>query len=42
MGYGDDYYSWTGAFILGTILSCTDSLAILELQKEVRLPRKFN
>jgi NhaP-type Na+/H+ or K+/H+ antiporter len=38
----DEYYTWIGAFLFGAILSCTDTVAVLALLKEVGAPKKFN
>lgn len=40
--YDDSYYSWIGAFLFGSILSCTDTVAVLALLKEAGAPKKFN
>ncbi|EGR30581.1 sodium hydrogen exchanger family protein, putative [Ichthyophthirius multifiliis] len=40
--YDDSYYSWSGAFMFGSILSCTDTVAVLALLKEVGAPKKLN
>jgi NhaP-type Na+/H+ or K+/H+ antiporter len=42
IGYGDDYYNWPEAFMFGSVLSCTDTVAVLALLKEAGAPRKFN
>ena len=42
IGYTDDYFTWVGAFLFGSILSCTDTVAVLALLKEVGAPKKFN
>ncbi|EGR30426.1 sodium hydrogen exchanger family protein, putative [Ichthyophthirius multifiliis] len=39
--YDDTYYSWKGAFMFGSILSCTDTVQILALLKEVGAIKKF-
>ena len=42
LGYDDTYYTWTTAFIFGSILSCTDTVAVLALLKEAGASKKFN
>lgn len=42
LNYDDSYYSWIGAFMFGSILSCTDTVAVLALLKEAGAPKKFN
>jgi NhaP-type Na+/H+ or K+/H+ antiporter len=42
IGYEDEYFTWVGAFLFGAILSCTDTVAVLALLKEVGAPKKFN
>jgi NhaP-type Na+/H+ or K+/H+ antiporter len=42
IGYEDEYYTWVGAFLFGAILSCTDTVAVLALLKEVGAPKKLN
>jgi NhaP-type Na+/H+ or K+/H+ antiporter len=41
IGYGDESYTWTGAYMFGAILSCTDTVAVLALLKEIGASRKF-
>ena len=31
--YEDEYYSWTAAFMFGSIISCTDPIAVVSLLK---------
>lgn len=33
LNYDDSYYTWIGAFLFGSILSCTDTVAVLALLK---------
>ena len=40
--YDDKFYSWPEAFMFGSVLSCTDTVAVLALLKEAGAPRKFN
>ncbi|EGR28403.1 sodium hydrogen exchanger family protein, putative [Ichthyophthirius multifiliis] len=40
--YQDEYYTWPSAFMFGSILSCTDTVAVLALLKEIGTPKKFN
>jgi NhaP-type Na+/H+ or K+/H+ antiporter len=40
--YDDTYYTWSAAFMFGSILSCTDTVAVLALLKEAGAPKKFN
>jgi NhaP-type Na+/H+ or K+/H+ antiporter len=42
LGYEDDYYTWIGAFMFGSIVSCTDPIAVVALLKEVGGSPKFN
>lgn len=35
------YYSWTSAFMFGSIASCTDPIAVVALLKELGAPKKF-
>jgi NhaP-type Na+/H+ or K+/H+ antiporter len=42
LNYDDSYYTWVGAFMFGSILSCTDTVAVLALLKEVGAPKKLN
>lgn len=42
IGYKEEDFSWVGAFLFGSILSCTDTVAVLALLKEVGAPKKFN
>jgi NhaP-type Na+/H+ or K+/H+ antiporter len=42
LGYSDEYYTWSGAFLFGSILSCTDTVAVISLLKEVGAAKKFN
>jgi len=40
--YDDSVYTWSEAFMFGSVLSCTDTVAVLALLKEAGAPRKFN
>eukprot|EP00828_Plagiopyla_frontata_P032517 TRINITY_DN4237_c0_g2_i3.p1 TRINITY_DN4237_c0_g2~~TRINITY_DN4237_c0_g2_i3.p1 ORF type:complete len:1010 (-),score=126.86 TRINITY_DN4237_c0_g2_i3:14-3043(-) len=40
--YEDDYYTWTGAWMFGSIVSCTDPIAVVALLKELGASKKFN
>jgi NhaP-type Na+/H+ or K+/H+ antiporter len=42
LGYDDTYYTWTGAFMFGSIVSCTDPIAVLAQLKEIGGSPKFN
>lgn len=42
LAYDDDKYDWVGAFMFGSIVSCTDAVAVLALLKDVGAPKKFN
>ena len=42
LNYDESYYTWIGAFLFGSILSCTDTVAVLALLKEAGAPKKFN
>lgn len=42
LNYDDSFYTWIGAFLFGSILSCTDTVAVLALLKEAGAPKKFN
>jgi len=33
--YEDEYYTWTGAFMFGSIASCTDPIAVVALLKDL-------
>lgn len=41
VGY-DDIFSWSEAFMFGAILSCTDTVAVIALLKEIGASKKFN
>jgi NhaP-type Na+/H+ or K+/H+ antiporter len=41
LGYGDDYYTWESAFMFGSIISCTDTIAVLALLKDCGASKKF-
>lgn len=41
LAYGDEYYSWESAFMFGSILSCTDTVATLALLKGCGASKKF-
>lgn len=41
IGY-DDIFSWSSAFMFGAILSCTDTVAVIALLKEIGASKKFN
>lgn len=40
--YDESCYTWSEAFMFGSVLSCTDTVAVLALLKEAGAPRKFN
>lgn len=42
IGYSDEYYTWPAAFLFGSVLSCTDTVAVLALLKEVGAAKKFS
>ena len=42
IGYDDSYYTTIEAFMFGSILSCTDTVAVLSLLKEAGAPKKFS
>jgi len=42
LGYSDEYYTWSSAFLFGSVLSCTDTVAVLALLKEVGASKKFS
>jgi NhaP-type Na+/H+ or K+/H+ antiporter len=42
LGYEDAYYSWKGAFMFGSIVSCTDPIAVVALLKELGAPKTLN
>ena len=42
IGYDESYYDWSEAFMFGSVLSCTDTVAVLALLKEAGAPKKFN
>lgn len=42
IGYDDSYYTYIQAFMFGSILSCTDTVAVLALLKEAGAPKKFS
>lgn len=42
VGYDESYYNWPEAFMFGSVLSCTDTVAVLALLKEAGAPRKFS
>lgn len=42
LNYDDTYFTWIGGFLFGSILSCTDTVAIVALLKEAKAPKKFN
>ena len=41
VGY-DDIFSWSEAYMFGAILSCTDTVAVIALLKEIGASKKFN
>ncbi len=41
LNYGDETYTYMGAFLLGSIMSCTDTAAVVALLKDVGAPKKF-
>lgn len=42
IGYDDTYYTYIQAFMFGSVLSCTDTVAVLALLKEAGAPKKFS
>lgn len=38
---GNDSYTWSGAFMLASILSCTDTITTSELLKELGASKRF-
>jgi len=40
--YEDTYYTWIGAFMFGSIVSCTDPIAVVALLKELGASKKLN
>ena len=42
IGYDDSYYTTLQAFMFGSILTCTDTVAVLSLLKEAGAPKKFS
>ena len=42
IGYDDSYYDYPQAFMFGSVLSCTDTVAVLALLKEAGAPKKFS
>lgn len=42
IGYDDTYFTYIQAFMFGSILSCTDTVAVLALLKEAGAPKKFS
>jgi len=40
--FDDSFYNWPEAFMFGSVLSCTDTVAVLALLKEAGAPKKFN
>lgn len=42
IGYDDSYYTYIQAFMFGSVLSCTDTVAVLALLKEAGAPKKFS
>jgi NhaP-type Na+/H+ or K+/H+ antiporter len=41
LGYGDDYYTWESAFMFGSIISSTDTVAVLALLKDCGAGKRF-
>lgn len=41
LGYGDDEISWNGAFMLGSVLSATDPVAVVALLKELGASTRY-
>jgi NhaP-type Na+/H+ or K+/H+ antiporter len=41
IGYDDSYYTYLQAFMFGSVLSCTDTVAVLALLKDAGAPKKF-
>ncbi len=42
IGFDDSFYNYPEAFMFGSVLSCTDTVAVLALLKEAGAPKKFN
>lgn len=42
IGYDDSFYTYIQAFMFGSILSCTDTVAVLALLKEAGAPKRFS
>jgi len=42
VGFDSSFYDWPQAFMFGSVLSCTDTVAVLALLKEAGAPKKFN
>ncbi len=42
LGFDDSYYTYVQAFMFGSVLSCTDTVAVLALLKEAGAPKKFS
>ena len=40
--YDDDHYTWKSAVMFGSILSSTDTVAVLSILKEIGAPKKLN
>lgn len=40
--YDESYFTWPEAFLTGSILSATDTVAVLALLKEVGAPKKLS
>lgn len=42
VGFDDTFFNYPTAFMFGSVLSCTDTVAVLALLKEAGAPKKFN
>lgn len=42
LGYANDDLTWNGAFVMGSVMSATDPIAVLALLKEMGASVKFN
>ena len=42
LGYSDEIFDWPSAFMFGSVLSSTDTVAVIALLKEIGASKKFN